>query len=195
MASKKQSLNLNRTVFIVASSIVIIVVSYFIFVVPIGPGQCKKANLHFAELEQCPGEIRSNLEQVVTSTLPIPVSVPGNATEVNRVVERGSAENVTSRPLNSVVGNWLATGVNSANQEFSASFTFQNSSQYASIVNIDGFLSPPVFGKFTFSATDESFGLQPYGKEKAEYNIVETTSDSFKVTGNSETITFVRVSS
>ncbi len=144
--------------------------------------------------EQCPGgEVKSNLTQVVTSNLPIPVSIPGNVSEVSGVVEAGTAENVTARPLNSIVGNWLASRINSVQQQFAASFTFESNYQYSSIVNINGSLSPPVFGKYNFSPMEEKFSLQAYGAATEVFDIVETTSDSFKITGTSGTTTFVRV--
>jgi hypothetical protein len=42
-------------------------------------------------------------------------------------------------------------------------------------------------------SSGEKFDLQPYGSEKATYNIVETTSDIFKVAAGSETMTLVRI--
>jgi hypothetical protein len=158
------------------------------------PEVCTKFNVLGMTFEQCPGGgVKSNLTQVVTGNLPVPVSIPGNVSEVNRVVEAGTAENVTSRPLNSINGNWLASGNNSAQQQFAASFTFQRNNQYSSIVNINGSLSPPVFGKYSFSPIEEKFSLQAYGAGAEVFDIVETTSDSFKVNETSGTTTFVRV--
>ena len=84
-------------------------------------------------------------------------------------------------------------GINSAQQQFAASFTFESNNQYSSIVNINGSLSPPVFGKYNFSTMEEKFSLQAYGAATEVFDIVETTSDSFKITGTSGTTTFVRV--
>ena len=158
------------------------------------PEVCTKINIFGVIFEQCPGVgLTSNLPQVVTNNLPVPVGVPGNISEVREIVEEGATGNVTTRPLNSIVGAWLASGTNLAQQEFAASFTFQTSNQFSSIVNINGSLSPPIFGKYTFSPVQEKFTLQPYGGSTEVYKIVETTSDSFKVNGTSGTMSFVRV--
>ncbi len=153
----------------------------------------QKNRFRLGQLEQCKSQVRSEIEQVVTNNLPLPIGVPGNVSEVNERVEANTG-NITSRPLNSIVGSWLVSGNTSAQQQFAASFTFESSNQYSSIVNLNGSLSPPLFGKYIFSPIQEKFSLQPYGGTVEEYKIVETTSDSFKVNGASGTMTFVRVS-
>jgi hypothetical protein len=191
---RSNSFNVNKAIAVIVPSIVVIIISYFIFIYNPNPELCKKVDLGWAKLEQCGREVSTNLPQVVTSSLPAPVGVPGNVSEVNEVVESGSTGNVTTRPLNSIVGVWLASGINSAQQEFAASFTFQTNNQYSSIVNINGSLSPPLFGKYSFSPVQEKFSLQPYGGSIDVYKIVETTSDSFKINGTSGTMNFIRVS-
>jgi hypothetical protein len=187
------SFNINKAIAVVAPLIAITIIAYFIFIPNPDPELCKKIDLGWAKLEQCKSQVRSEIEQVVTNNLPLPIGVPGNVSEVNERVEANTG-NITSRPLNSIVGSWLVSGNTSAQQQFAASFTFESSNQYSSIVNLNGSLSPPLFGKYIFSPIQEKFSLQPYGGTVEEYKIVETTSDSFKVNGASGTMTFVRVS-
>jgi hypothetical protein len=190
---RSNSLNVNKAIAVIAPSIVVIVIAYFIFIYNPNPELCKKVDLGWAKLEQCGREVRTNLPQVVTSNLPVPVGIPGNGSEVHEIVEAGTTGNATTRPLNSIVGVWLASGNSSAQQQFAASFTFQSNNQYSSIVNINGSLSPPIFGKYTFSPVQEKFTLQTYGGSTEVYKILETTSDSFKVNGTAGTMDFVRV--
>jgi len=186
------SFNINKAIAVIAPLIAITIIAYFIFIPNPDPELCKKIDLGWAKLEQCKSQVTSEIQSVVTDNLPVPIGVPGNVSEVNERVE-ANTENVTSRPLNSIVGSWLASGNTSTQQQFGASFTFESSNQYSSIVNLNGSLSPPLFGKYNFSPTQEKFSLQPYGGATEEYNIIETTSDSFKVNGASGTMTFVRV--
>jgi hypothetical protein len=191
---RSNSFNVNKAIAVIVPSIVVVIIAYFIFIYNPNPELCKKVDLGWAKLEQCGSEVRTNLPQVVTSSLPVPVGVPGNVSEVSEVVGTGSTGNVTTRPLNSIVGVWLASGINPAEQEFAASFTFQTNNQYSSIVNYNGSLSPPIFGKYDFSPVQEKFSLQTYGGSADVYKILETTSDSFKINGTSGTMNFVRVS-
>lgn len=184
----------NRTLIIIVPSVTIISLVLIAFLVPnINRESCTEIEATAIKFKQCPSGVTSNITQVVTNNLPVPVSIPGNVSELNEIFESEMAENVTARPLNTIVGNWLVSGNNSQQQQFAASFTFQSNNQYSSILNINGSLSPFIFGKYNFSPTQEIFTLRPYGGGTDVYKIIETTSDSFKVSGISGTMSFQRV--
>jgi hypothetical protein len=94
----------------------------------------KKVDLGWTKLVQCGREVRINLPQVVTGSLPVPVCVPGNGSEVTKVVEAGRIGNVNTRPLNSIVGHWLASANNLAQQQFAPSLTFQTNNQILALL-------------------------------------------------------------
>ena len=143
------------------------------------------------KFKQCEnGEIESTLMQEARDTVTNTPSLPGETSVVMEELEAATSNNVTSNPLKSIVGNWLA----SDQKQFSAAFSFGNNGQYSTIVNVNSSWSPPIVGRYNFSLTQEQLSLQPYGSTSAAFTIVETTSDSFTISDQSGTnIIFARM--
>jgi hypothetical protein len=93
--------------------------------------------------------------------------------------------------LDTIVGNWLAVG-SVGTQQFSASFFFDSTKQYSTIANINGLISPVIYGRYSFSQSEKMLTLEPYGSLPQYYNIIEFTSNSFTITGIYGKTTFTR---
>jgi hypothetical protein len=174
---------------IVAGVIIISLVA--ISRIPQQEGVCTEINVLGIIFKQCDnGEVTSNLTQIARDTVTNVPSLPGEVSEVREVVAAATSSNVTSNPLNSIVGSWLA----SDQKAFSASFFFGNDGKYTTIVNINGSWSQPIVGEYNFSLVQQQLSLQPYGSMPVLNNIVETTSDSFTVNDQAGTkIIFARM--
>lgn len=159
--------------------------------IPQQQGVCTEIDVLGITFKQCEnGQVTSNLTQLAGDTVNNVPSLPGDVSEVNSTLETATSTNVTSNPLKSIVGSWLASDQNT----FSASFFFGNDSKYTTIVNINSSWSTPIVGKYNFSLIQEQLALHPYGSIPTTYKIVETTSNSFTIQDLSGTkITFARV--
>jgi hypothetical protein len=184
LSFKNNLSNLPRAKIIIIGAITIISLAVILTLIPKpNPELCTKVNVPGMSFEQCPGGFKLPSQQnVPNNTVVQPANKPENPDKVGQKGPEKINEGMNS-DLNSIVGNWNATGKDLVQRPFYGYYSFDNNNRYAVSAYLYGQWSNPIYGAYNLSPIQKILTLQRDGYPQESYNIINASLDSFTIEG------------